>query len=187
MMSRVVLTAAAVLGIACGRDGDAASSGDVSRGWAPAQAGTVAGVSTDDIRQAIQRRLHGARPTGITAERWLHAQRLYNSYNGAPLWMEAEGPNKPRTNALLRAIVNASDDALRVDAYPLSELVQAISAVRESKAPTAEQLANADVLLTTTYVALAEDLLGGQTDPKQLSQAWHIDAGGRSERVDSAL
>jgi murein L,D-transpeptidase YcbB/YkuD len=186
-MNRMVLLSAAVLGIACGRQSDAASSGEVSRAWAPAQAGTLAGVSTDDIRQAIQRRLHGTRPPEITADRWLHAQRLYNSYNGAPLWMEAEGPNKPRVNALLRAIVNASDDALRVDAYPLSELVQAIGAVRESKAPTAGQLADADVLLTTTYVALAEDLLGGQTDPKQLSQGWHIDAGGRSERVDSAL
>jgi len=99
--------------------------------------------------------------------------------------METEGPNKPRTNALLRAIVNANADALRLDAYPLAELVQNIRAVRDAKAPTAEQLAAADVLLTTTYVALAEDLMGGQTDPKQLSQDWHIS--GRGERVDSAL
>ena len=112
-------------------------------------------------------------------------QRLYNSYNGAALWMESEGPNKPRTNALLRAIVNANEDALWLDAYPLTELVQTMSAVRDAKEPSAEQLANADVLLTTTYVALAEDLLGGQTDPKQLSQAWHIS--GRVERVDSAV
>ena len=187
VMNRMVFLAAAVLGIACGRQSDAASSGEVSRAWAPVQAGTIVGVSTDDIRQAIQRRLHGTRPAEVTAERWIHVQRLYNSYNGAALWMEAEGPNKPRTNALLRAIVNASDDALRVDSYPLSELVQSISVVRESKTPTAEQLADADVLLTTTYVTLAEDLLGGQTDPKQLSQSWHIDAGGRSERVDSAV
>jgi len=186
-MSRVVLTAAAVLGTACGRDGGAASSGEVSRAWAPVQAGTIAGVSADDIRMAIQRRLHGTRPAEITAERWLHVQRLYNSYNGAALWMEAEGPNKPRTNALLRAIVNANDDALRLDSYPLPELVQSISVVRESKTPTAEQLADADVLLTSTYVTLAEDLLGGQTDPKQLSQAWHIDGSGRAERVDSAV
>ena len=176
-----------VFATGCGRESDAAAGGEVNRGWAPAQAGTVIGVSTDDIRQAIQRRLHGTRPTEITADRWLHVQRLYNSYDGAPLWMEAEGPNKPRTNALLRAIVNANDDALRIDAYPLPELVTAISAVRESKTPTAEQLADADVLLTTTYVALAEDLLGGQTDPKQLSQDWHISGTGRAERVDSAL
>jgi murein L,D-transpeptidase YcbB/YkuD len=187
MMSRAFLTAAAVLGIACGRDGDAAASGDVSRGWAPAQAGTIVGVSADDIRMAIQRRLHGTRPAEITAERWVHVQRLYNSYNGAALWMEAEGPNKPRTNALLRAIVNANDDALRLGSYPLPELVQSMSVVRESKTPTAEQLADADVLLTSTYVTLAEDLLGGQTDPKQLSQAWHIDGSGRAERVDSAV
>ena len=132
MRSRVVLAAAAVLGIACGRESDAAT-GEVSRAWAPAQARTIAGVSADDSREAIQRRLHGTRPAEITAERWLHAQRLYNSYNGAALWMETEGPNKPRTNALLRAIVNASDDALRLDAYPLADLVQSIGAVRDLK------------------------------------------------------
>ncbi len=175
-----------MIGIACGRDGDAAAKNvEISREWAPAQAGRIVGVSSDDIRQAIQRRLRESRPTEITAERWIHVQRLYASYNGAPLWMDAEGPNKARTNALLRAIVNASDDALRLDAYPLGELVQAMGAVRESNTPTAEQLAEADVLLTTTYVALAEDLLGGQADPKQLSQDWHINA--RAERVDSAV
>jgi murein L,D-transpeptidase YcbB/YkuD len=182
--ARGILAATFVLAVACGRDSDAAS-GEVSRGWAPVQSGRVAGISADDIRQAIQRRLHAGRPTEITADRWLHVQRLYNSYDGAPLWMEAEGPNKPRTNALLRAIVDANGDALRLDAYPLTELVQAISAVHDAKTPTAEQLASADVLLTTTYVALAEDLLGGQTDPKQLSQDWHI--GGRVEQVDSAV
>jgi murein L,D-transpeptidase YcbB/YkuD len=178
---------AVVLATACGRDGDAASGGEVNRAWAPAQAGTVVGVSADDIRQAIERRLQGARPREITADRWIHVQRLYKSYNGAALWMEAEGPNKPRTNALLRAIVNANEDALRLDSYPLSELVQSMSAVRDAKTPTADQLAAADVLLTTTYVAIAEDLLGGQTDPKQLSQDWHIEGSGRAERVDSAV
>jgi murein L,D-transpeptidase YcbB/YkuD len=185
--SIALVAVAIVLGGACGREGDAASArnDEASRGWAPAQAGTIVGVSSDDIRQAIQRRLHGSRPTELPAGRWLHVQRLYGSYNDAALWMETEGPNKPRTNALLRAIVNANDDALRLDAYPLPELVQAMGAVRDTKTPTAEQLADADVLLTTTYVSLAEDLLGGQTDPKQLSQDWHIS--GRVERVDSAV
>jgi len=186
--SSVATIAVLAVAVACGRDGDGASQqGEVSKGWSPAQTVSIAGVSADDIRQAIQRRLHGTRPTEIAADRWLHVQRLYNSYNGAPLWMEAEGPNKPRTNALLRAIVNANDDALRLDAYPLPELVQAMGAVRDAKTPTADQLADADVLLTATYVALAEDLLGGQTDPKQLSQNWHIDGSGRAERVDSAV
>ena len=38
-----------------------------------------------------------------------------------------------------------------------------------------EPKSEADVLLTATYVALAEDMLTGQIDPKKVSQAWHID------------
>ena len=34
----------------------------------------------------------------------------------------------------------------------------------------------ADVLLTSAYVAYATDLLLGQVDPKTISQAWHIPA-----------
>lgn len=161
-----------------------ASAGDVAKHWEPSQAGDVAGVSSEDIRTAIQHSLAANRPSEISANRWLHVRRLYKSYNDAPLWMEADGPNKARAHALFRAIVNAQDDALSLDAYPLSELVQTISAVRATKTPTAEQLAAADVYLTTTYVALAEDLLSGQTDPTQLSQDWHIVPG--RDRVDSA-
>lgn len=138
----------------------------------------------DDIRTEIQRQLAGQRPREISIDRWRHVRRLYQSYNGGALWMDTDGPNKPRTNALLRAIVNANTDALRLDAYPLPELVQAIGAVRTAKAPSATQLADADVLLTTTYISLTEDLLSGQNDPQQLSQDWHIATG--HERIDSA-
>lgn len=138
----------------------------------------------DDIRTEIQRQLAGQRPREVSVDRWSHVRRLYKAYNGGALWMDTDGPNKARTNALIRAIVNANTDALHVDAYPLAELVQAISAVRAAKTPSASQLADADVLLTTTYISLAEDLLMGQNDPRQLSQDWHIDTG--HERIDSA-
>ena len=169
---------------ACGRGESKNSGGEVSRVWQPVQAGAIAGVSMDDIRAAIQHDLTGPRPHEISAERWRHVRRLYQSYNDGALWMETDGPNKPRTNALIRAIVNANMDALRLDAYPLGELVQAVGAVRSTKTPTAAQLADADVLLTTTYVSLAEDLLSGQNDPSTLSQDWHIAPG--KERLDSA-
>ncbi len=184
-IERAVLLATLVAVAACGRDRNTASASEVSRGWQPAKLETVFGVSADDIAQAIKRHLSADRPHEISAERWRHVRRLYASYSGAALWMDTDGPNKSRTNALLTAIVNANADALRLDAYPLPELVQAISAVHDAKPPTAEELAAADVLLTTTYISLAEDLFGGQADPSQLSQDWHID--GRGERVDSAV
>lgn len=186
-VNRLVRYALAVLmcsAAACNRDPSKDSGGEVSRLWQPIQAGAIAGVSTDDIRAAIQHQLAGPRPREISADRWRHVRSLYQSYSGAALWMETDGPNKSRTNALIRAIVNANTDALRLDAYPLAELVQAMSTVRSAKTPTAQQLADADVLLTTTYLSLAEDLLSGQYDPRQLSQDWHISTG--HERIDSA-
>jgi murein L,D-transpeptidase YcbB/YkuD len=57
--------------------------------------------------------------------------------------------------------------------------------VRRTSQPTAEQLADADVLLTATYAALGENLLVGQVDPKSIGQSWHIDP--QDENVDSAL
>jgi murein L,D-transpeptidase YcbB/YkuD len=73
---------------------------------------------------------------------------------------------------------------LRLDAYPLSALVRAVAAIQDGR-PTAEQLAEADVLLTSAYAALGEDLLTGQVSPRAVSQDWHIDP--KEESVDSAL
>ena len=157
----------------------------ITHNWKPAQVQTVAGVPAADIDSAISQRLAAPRPKEVPAKRWEHVQRLYKAYEGKALWMESEGPNKARTNALLQAVASADSDALRLDAYPLTELVQTIGVVRQSKTPTAQQLANADVLLTTAYIALSEDLLSGQTNPKELAQDWHID-GGR-EQLDSAV
>ncbi len=50
---------------------------------------------------------------------------------------------------------------------------------------TAAQLADADVLLSSAYVALGENMLTGQLQPTTLGQSWHINSG--EERVDSAL
>jgi len=157
----------------------------ITHNWTPAQVQTVAGVPAAAIDTAIAARLAADRPKEVPASRWEHVQRLYKAYDGKALWMESEGPNRARTNALLQAIASADSDALRMDKYPLTELVQTIGTVRETKTPTAEQLANADVLLTTAYIALSEDLLSGQTNPKDLAQDWHISAG--REQLDSAV
>jgi murein L,D-transpeptidase YcbB/YkuD len=180
-----VIAGTILLSVGCDKLGLPHKRHHVTYNWTPPQIQTVAGVPSAVIDSAIGRRLSGQRPKEVPANRWEHVQRLYKAYDGRALWMESEGPNRPRTNALLQAVASADSDALRLDAYPLSELVQTISEVRQTKTPTAEQLANADVLLTTAYIALSEDLLSGQTNPKELAQDWHIDTG--REQLDSAV
>ena len=112
-------------------------------------------------------------------------KQLYTTYGNVPLWLEADGFSQSRSKALLRAVIDVRTDALRLDAYPLDELVATVGAVQATKQASAAQLASADVLLTATYVELAEDLLTGQVDPKSIEQDWHIAVG--HEPIDSAV
>ena len=188
VVRRVGLIALGAVGIALGgcKRGQhtETAGGDVGPAWTPRAADAIVGVPAAEVTGAIQSALTSRRPAAVNADRWKHVQRLYAAYRGVPLWLESDGFNADRTQALLRAVVDANTDALRLDGYPLEELVGAVTAVRSGHS-TAEQLATADVLLTSAYVALAEDLLSGQVDPKSLSQDWHISAG--REAVDSAV
>ena len=173
------------------------AGGEVDPSWSPEGAATGLGGSASAVSTAIQARL-GEAPGGVRPDRWARVQRLYAGAGGAPLWLREDGPDAERADALLRALADARDDALRVDAYPVDALVAALDAVRAARRPSADQLAAADVLLTAAYVSLASDLLAGQVDPKGLSQGWHIhrDAdpidsvvaeGLRAPRLDAAL
>jgi L,D-transpeptidase YcbB len=183
-LARGIALAALVLGAACKR-GSAEEKAKVTHNWTPPRPAEVAGVPAATVDSAIARRIAADPPARVTKEHWDHVRALYAAYGGAALWMEKGGPNEERTTALLRAILDAHTDAIRLDAYPLDELAQKLTAVREAKNTSADALADADVLLTTTYTALAEDLLQGQADPRKLSQDWFIDV--RRERLDSAV
>ena len=176
----VTLSGAVLAFAACRRHAD----GDVAPGWTPKPGESVRGVPVADVIAAIQSTVDSPSDT-LIADRSGHVKRLYAAYGNVPLWLEPDGFHTSRSDALLRAVLDANTDALRLDSYPLEELVTAIQAVRETKKPTAEQLATADLLLTSTYVELAEDLLSGQLNPKKLAQDWHIAT--NHEPLDSAL
>jgi L,D-transpeptidase YcbB len=160
------------------------AAGEIDRSWAPQNLTTVKGIPANTVRDAIQQRLGAARPKQLAEDSWRHARALYQQYGRGPLWLTEKGLDEPRVKALANALASADSDAMDLRAYPLAELTQALNAVK-SERPTAEQLANADVLLTASYAALGEDLLTGQVNPRQLSQDWHIDPS--EEHVDSTL
>jgi L,D-transpeptidase YcbB len=162
------------------------AEGEIGRdGWSPASLTEVKGIPIANLRSAIQQRLGGKQPSAVGDEAWQHTKRLYTRFQQSPIWLEKGGLDKDRVEALTKALLNATSDGLRIDDYPLSDLARTVMAVRETKQPTAEQFADADVLLTAAYASLGEDLLVGQVDPKTVGQSWHIDT--RDENVDSAL
>jgi L,D-transpeptidase YcbB len=162
------------------------AEGDIGRnGWPPTSITEVKGIPIATLRTSLQQRLAGKPPAEVGEEAWRHTKRLYTRFQQSPIWFEKSGLDKDRVEALTNALLNATSDGLRIDDYPLSDLARAVTAVRETKQPTAEQIADADVVLTAAYASLGEDLLVGQVDPKTVGQSWHIDA--RDENVDSAL
>ena len=175
---------AAVLVVSAGACKRGRANGDVSRTWQPPQKQSFMGVPAAEAKAAIQTRLAGQPPAPVSKDEWKHVQRLYASFNQTLLWLDDKGVEHPRVAALLQALASADSDALRLDAYPLAELSQALAAV-DKKKPTAEQLANADVLLSAAFTAYGEHMLTGQQKPNELGQAWHINP--QEERVDSAL
>ena len=124
------------------------------------------------------------RPKWVTVDRWKRVRAIYASFENAPLWLE-EGGVKDRAEALLEALRTAPDHGLDTTAYPVSEIAALVNAKRLTDTASAGTLADADVLLTSAYVAYAADMLVGQIDPSSVSQGWHIPAVPRE--LDSAV
>ena len=153
--------------------------------WAPQSVASVQGVSADSLRLAIAARLTADKPRLLDASAWDRAKDLYVHFGNSPLWLDANGLRGTRTAALLDAVAAADSDALELSSFPLRALGEALATVRGTRTPTAPQLANVDVLLTSVYAALGGDYLTGQIDPRKMTQDWHIDP--REKDVDSVL
>ena len=161
------------------------SGGEIAQTWTPSAATTAKGVPTSAIATAIATQLKAKPPAPVSEGTWKRAQKLYASYQNKPLWFTEDGLDKSRAGALMLALADGNSDGLRLQDFPLPELGASIDTVSNIDKPTAEQLANLDVLLTATYVSLGEDLMTGQVDPSTINQSWHISS--RGERLDSAL
>jgi L,D-transpeptidase YcbB len=168
----------------CDRQG-ADVDNDASLTWKPSSAAKISGVAAADVRQAIAKRVRGAAPEQIPADRWRHTRALYRSLAGGPFWLAPRGLDRARTQALLNAVARSNEDAIDLGGLPLASVQRALQTLRETKRPTVEQLVDADVQLTTLYASLGEDVLTGQISPVSLSQSWHV--GRQEENVDSTL
>jgi L,D-transpeptidase YcbB len=168
-----------------GRETAGAGKNENPQTWAPEKLTSVQGVPATEIEALIQKKLDGPRLDRIDDDQWGHTKRLYKLYGSNPLWLTSTGLHERRTKALTNAILAANADGMRLDDYPVGALAQAIGTLKQTRTPTAEQLATADVILTASYTSLGEDLLTGQVDPRTVAQAWHVDP--EEENVDSAL
>ena len=154
--------------------------------YKPGAAAKVLNVEMAAIPPAIAARVDsGERPQWVSKDGWSRVASLYKSYGNAPLWLE-EGGAKERATALLDAIRHAPEHGLDTSAYPLDALQRVVDEKRITDTASARTIADADVLLTSAYVAYASDMLIGQVDPKSVSQNWHTGTGTK-ERDSSVV
>ena len=184
---RVVTLSLMLALVASCKSKDAGSTGKSANAqtWAPDKLTSVQDVPATEIETLIQKKLDGPRLDRIDEDQWGHTRRLYKLYGNNPLWLTRDGLHKVRSKAVTDAILAANTDGMRLDDYPIGALAKAIGDLKQTRTPTAEQLATADVLLTASYTSLGEDLLTGQVDPRTVAQAWHVDP--EEENIDSAL
>jgi murein L,D-transpeptidase YcbB/YkuD len=153
--------------------------------YSPQSVDRVLKVRSADLHAAIATRIGSDdRPTWVTPSRWQRVRGTYQRFGNAPLWLE-QGGLQARATALLDAIRAAPEHALDTAAYPVSDIEQVVNAKRLTDTASAGTVADADVLLTSAYVAYAADMLAGQVDPKTMSQAWFVPAS--PQELDSAI
>jgi murein L,D-transpeptidase YcbB/YkuD len=153
--------------------------------WTPARVAAVRGVPIEDIRAEIDSFLRASPPSSIDADTWNHVRGLYRNNEGNAYWMTSKGLDRQRSGQLTNVVVASVEDALNPAKLPLADAVDALDIVRGRQAPTAADMARADVLMTALYAGIAEQLLVGHVNPRSVSQDWYIDP--REERVDSAI
>jgi murein L,D-transpeptidase YcbB/YkuD len=187
--TKTITALLAAFAIAGACSGDKSSGGAKVDGgdapWSPAKLTSVKGVPAAEIETALRQKLKGAAPAKIDDDQWAHTKKLYRIYGDNALWLATDGLNNERAYALANAVLQSEQDGMRMDAYPVGAFAQAMATIAQSPKPTADELASADVIMTAAFVALGEDYLTGQVDPKSIAQNWHIDP--QDEQVDSAL
>ena len=171
--------------MACSADKSGGEIGGSDPAWAPEKLTSVKGVPAPEIETALKQRLGGSAPAQIDEDQWAQTKRLYKLYGDSPLWLAPDGLHSGRAFALANAVLQAEQDGMRLDAYPIGALAEGMAAVQQSGTPTALRLAETDLILTAAFAALGDDYLTGQINPKSVAQNWHIDP--QKENVDSAL
>jgi murein L,D-transpeptidase YcbB/YkuD len=189
-MTRHVLVGAVAMGASLpshplpGADAPGAARASITPA-AAARVDSILGVDARLVTTAISECLARPHPEHLPVAHWEHARRLYAAHGNRVLWFAANGLDERRVRGLLRALIDASADGLRLEEYALAEIAESVAAMRGTGRSTAADIAVLDVLLSSAYIALASDLLSGQFDPRSLSQAWHVHLG--RERLDNAV
>ncbi len=146
-----------------------------SAAWLALAGPVAAAGAVDATSEAILERVDFARETGqlaLAGETVLSRvalNQLYARFDFKPLWQQPG-----RVEQLLAAVRDSATDGLTPGDYHLQALETLWREVRIK--PTAENVADLDVLATDAYILLLYHLYFGKVDPVSLTPTWNFQA-----------
>ena len=131
------------------------------------------GPSSDDVAVSIEHQIEAGLPDTPHRDALI---QYYESRGFSPAWVEAGGLSESAERAIAN-FCSAQADGLWPGSYATPTLVDALAGVEESSAESdsahADQLARFDLLMTSTYLRYASDLLTGRVDPREIGAGWN--------------
>jgi murein L,D-transpeptidase YcbB/YkuD len=144
-------------------------------------ASVPAGIShaSDEVTESLRQRLE----TGVASEAVMVGgegvavpslvRDFYSPRGYEPAWGHGDALIR-RTEALLSAIARARDQGLRPGDYDPARIEAVLAHLTQARPPDrAAARADAELVLTSSWLALAQHLHGGRVDPESLRIAWH--------------
>ncbi len=134
----------------------------------------------DRIAAQICQQTRAEPPVRLTVvNRQLHALDylipFYIRRDYRPAWLSADGRPLPVAEDLLKALGEADREGLQAADYPRAQLRKLLATLEKSDdASSVDQLADADLLLTDTFLTYASHLLAGRLSPRKVDPDWAI-------------
>ena len=123
-------------------------------------------------------------PSYVRGSSWRLVRQVYADHDERPLWSRAGRP-LGGARELVTSLCRAGREGLRPAEYDLEGLRDAVKGLTEKEHPGSRDIAALDVRLTALMLALGNDLLAGQLDPRTVDDGWYLRA--RRSSVDSTL
>ena len=139
----------------------------------------------NDVDDAVRQEIHDQiasreAPSYARGASWRLVRQVYGDHDDRPLWS-----NRGRARKLVKSICRAGQEGLRPSEYDLVGLRNAAKALKAKDRPSPRDIAALDIRLTAMMLALGNDLLAGQLDPRTVDDGWYLRA--RRSSVDSTL
>ena len=130
-----------------------------------------------DLRQRLQQVDPLAAPPR-TADAILYSpvlvSRFYAQRHYRPAWVNAAGP-LPMATALLEVVANAEGEGLRSADYHSRALSHTLTKLGTAHAPTNQQLAELDLLLTDAFLTYGAHLVSGRPAIRKTGGDWALE------------